>query len=140
MAVFGAAIGGISRAFIAVDPGSPEVVPFTYKVYNTSEALVETETVSYNLTANNLLSLNSAAPQSASGTLTVMPRVAEDLSAGATARSPYRAALTITIAFKDNARTVRKPKVERAMGIGYITGFRLQQANQIIATGAEHCV
>jgi hypothetical protein len=30
--------------------------------------------------------------------------------------------------------------MERAMGIEYIAGFRLQQANQIVATGAEHCV
>jgi hypothetical protein len=31
-------------------------------------------------------------------------------------------------------------ELERAMGIEYIAGFRLQQANQIVATGAEHCV
>jgi hypothetical protein len=59
---------------IPVDPGSPEVVQFTYKVYNTNQALVETDTVSYNLTENNLLSLNLATTQNATGTLTVMPQ------------------------------------------------------------------
>jgi len=59
---------------VPVDPGSPEVVQFTYKVYNTNQALVETDTVSYNLTENNLLSLNSATTQNATGTLTVMPQ------------------------------------------------------------------
>jgi hypothetical protein len=64
----------IAVTLIPVDPGSPEVVQFTYKVYNTSQALVETDTVGYNLTENNLLSLNSATTQSATGTLTVMPQ------------------------------------------------------------------
>jgi len=62
----------VAVTLIPVDPGSSEVVQFTYKVYNTNQALVETDTVSYNLTENNLLSLNSAATQSASGTLTLM--------------------------------------------------------------------
>ena len=64
----------VAVTLIPVDPGSPEVVQFTYKVYNTNQALVETDTVSYNLTENNLLSLNSAAIQSATGTLTVKPQ------------------------------------------------------------------
>jgi hypothetical protein len=64
----------VAVTLIPVDPGSPEVVQFTYKVYATNQALVETDTVSYNLTENNLLSLNSAATQSTSGTLTVMPQ------------------------------------------------------------------
>jgi hypothetical protein len=64
----------LAVTLIPVDPGSPEVVQFTYKVYDTNQALVETDTVSYNLTENNLLSLNSAATQNTSGTLTVMPQ------------------------------------------------------------------
>ena len=64
----------VAVTFIPVDPGSQEVVQFTYKVYDTNQALVETDTVSYNLTENNLLSLNSAATQNATGTLTVMPQ------------------------------------------------------------------
>ena len=65
---------GVAVALIPVDPGSPEVVQFTYKVYNTNQALVETDTVSYNLTESNQLSLNSAATQTATGTLTVGPQ------------------------------------------------------------------
>ena len=64
----------VAVTLIPVDPGSQEVVQFTYKVYDTSQALVETDAVSYNLTENNLLSFNSAATQSAAGTLTVMPQ------------------------------------------------------------------
>jgi type III secretory pathway component EscS len=64
----------VAVTLIPVDPGSSEVVQFTYKVYDTNQALVETDTVSYNLSENNLLSLNSAATQNAAGTLTVMPQ------------------------------------------------------------------
>jgi hypothetical protein len=64
----------VAVTLISVDPGSLEVVQFTYTVYDTNQALVETDTVSYNLTENNLLSLNSAATQSTSGTLTVVPQ------------------------------------------------------------------
>jgi type III secretory pathway component EscS len=64
----------VAVTLIPVDPGGSEVVQFTYNVYNTNQALVETDTVNYNLTENNLLSLNSATTQSASGTLTVMPQ------------------------------------------------------------------
>jgi hypothetical protein len=64
----------VAVMFIPVDPGSNEVVQFTYKVFDTSQALVETDTISYVLTENNLLSFYSAATQSASGTLTVMPQ------------------------------------------------------------------
>jgi len=35
---------------------------------------VETDTVSYDLTENNVLSLNSATTQNATGTLTVAPQ------------------------------------------------------------------
>jgi hypothetical protein len=64
----------VAVTLIPVDPGSPEVVQFTYKVYNIDQALVETDTVSYNLTENDQLSLNSATTQTATGTLTVMPQ------------------------------------------------------------------
>jgi hypothetical protein len=67
----------VAVMLIPVDPGSQEVVQFTYKVYNTSQALVETDTVSYNLTENNLLSFNSAATQNTSGKLTVTPQLAQ---------------------------------------------------------------
>ncbi|MDP9007787.1 MAG: hypothetical protein M3N91_03610 [Pseudomonadota bacterium] len=64
----------VAVMLIPVDPGSNEVVQFTYKVFDTSHALAETDTISYVLTENNLLSFYSAATQSASGTLTVMPQ------------------------------------------------------------------
>jgi|GEM_PF-2187204 len=67
----------VAVMLIPVDPGSPEVVQFTYKVFDTNQALVETDTVSYNLTENNLLSFNSAATQNTSGTLTVTPQLAQ---------------------------------------------------------------
>ena len=67
----------VAVMFIPVDPGSNEVVQFTYKVFDTSQALVETDTISYGLTENNLLSFYSAATQSASGTLTVTPQLAQ---------------------------------------------------------------
>lgn len=67
----------VAVMLIPVDPGSNEVVQFTYKVFDTSQALVETETISYVLTENNLLSFYSAATQSASGTLTVTPQLAQ---------------------------------------------------------------
>jgi hypothetical protein len=72
--VLGTVQVSVAVTLIPVDPGSPEVVQFTYKVYNTDQALVETDTVSYNLTENDQLSLNSAATQTATGTLTVMPQ------------------------------------------------------------------
>ena len=64
----------VAVKLIPVDPGSNEVVQFTYKVFDTSQALVETDTISYVLSENNLLLFDSAATQSASGTLTVMPQ------------------------------------------------------------------
>jgi type III secretory pathway component EscS len=67
----------VAVMLIPVDPGSSEVVQFTYKVFDTSQALVETDTISYVLTENNQLSFYSAATQSASGTLTVMPQLAQ---------------------------------------------------------------
>jgi hypothetical protein len=63
----------VAVALIPVDPGSPEVVQFTYKIFDTNQALVETDTYSYSLSQDNLLSFHSAATQSASGSLTVTP-------------------------------------------------------------------
>jgi len=57
-----------------VDPGGPEVVQFTYKIYDTGQTLVETDTYSYNLTQDNVLSFSSAGTQAASGTLTLTPQ------------------------------------------------------------------
>ncbi len=59
---------------VPVDPGSPEVVQFTYQIFDTNQVLVETDTYSYNLTEDNVLSLNALGAQSASGTLTVKPQ------------------------------------------------------------------
>jgi hypothetical protein len=56
---------------IPVDPGSPEVVQLTAKVYDVNQALVETDNISYQLTAGGSLSFNSETTQSNSGTLTV---------------------------------------------------------------------
>jgi len=67
----------VAVMLIPVDPGSNEVVQFTYKVFDTSQALVETDTISYVLSENSLLSFYSAATQSASGTLTVTPQLAQ---------------------------------------------------------------
>jgi type III secretory pathway component EscS len=64
----------VAVTLIPVDPGSPEVVQFTYKVYDTNQVLVETDTTSYSLTETNLLSFYSATTQNASGTLSVMPQ------------------------------------------------------------------
>jgi hypothetical protein len=56
---------------IPVDPGSPEIVQVTAKVYDLNSALVETDTISYQLTADAVLSFFSETTQSSSGTLTV---------------------------------------------------------------------
>ena len=57
-----------------VDGKGPEVVQFTYKVYDTSQTLVETDNVNYYLSEANVLSLYSYTAQSASGTLSVTPQ------------------------------------------------------------------
>jgi hypothetical protein len=56
---------------IPVDPGSPEVVQVTAKVYDVNQALVETDNISYQLTTGGVLSFYSETTQSNSGTLTV---------------------------------------------------------------------
>ena len=57
-----------------VDPGGSEVVEFTYKIYDSTQALLEVDTYSYNLSESNTLTFNSAGTQTASGTLTVTPQ------------------------------------------------------------------
>jgi hypothetical protein len=57
-----------------VDGKGPEVVQFTYKVYDTSQALVETDNFNYYLSEANVLTLYSYTAQSASGTLSVTPQ------------------------------------------------------------------
>jgi hypothetical protein len=57
-----------------VDGKGAEVVQFTYKVYDTSQALVETDNFNYYLSEDNVLSLYSYTAQSASGTLSVTPQ------------------------------------------------------------------
>ena len=57
-----------------VDGKGPEVVQFTYRVYDTSQALVETDNINYYLSEENVLSLYSYTAQSASGTLSVTPQ------------------------------------------------------------------
>jgi hypothetical protein len=64
----------VEVTLLPVDPGTLEVVQFTYKIYDTNQALVETDTASYSLTENNLLSFYSATTQNTSGTLSVMPQ------------------------------------------------------------------
>jgi hypothetical protein len=57
-----------------VDGKGPEVVQFTYKIYDTSQALVETDNFNYYLSEDNVLTLYSYTAQSASGTLSVTPQ------------------------------------------------------------------
>jgi hypothetical protein len=54
-----------------VDPGSSEVVQFTFKFYDMSQTLVETDTVSYFLSAASALSFDAATAQNASGVVDV---------------------------------------------------------------------
>jgi hypothetical protein len=58
----------------SVDGKGPEVVQFTYKVYDNSQTLVETDNFNYYLSENNVLSLYSYTAQSASGTVSVTPQ------------------------------------------------------------------
>lgn len=56
---------------IPIDPGSPELVQLTAKGYDVNQALVETDSVSYELSAGGSLSFNSEIIQGNSGTLNV---------------------------------------------------------------------
>ena len=61
----------VAVTLIPTDAGGPELVQFTYQVFDTNQVLVETDTFTYNLTEDSMLSLNSAAAQSAEGTLNI---------------------------------------------------------------------
>ena len=54
--------------------GAAEVVQFTFTAYDSNQALVETDTFSYNLSESSALTLNSATVQNASGSLTATPQ------------------------------------------------------------------
>lgn len=57
--------------FLPVDPGSMEVVQFTFQSYDMSGALVETDTQSYYLTEDSTMSFYAATANDASGSLSV---------------------------------------------------------------------
>jgi hypothetical protein len=57
-----------------VDGRGNEVVQFTYKVYDNSQTLVETDNFNYLLGEDSVLDLYSYTAQSASGTLSVTPQ------------------------------------------------------------------
>ena len=54
-----------------VDPGSPIGVAVTNKIFNTQNALVETDVTNYTMTSSNVISFASATAQNQSGTLTL---------------------------------------------------------------------
>jgi hypothetical protein len=54
-----------------VDPGSPESIAITDKVYDTQQNLTETDVYTYTLSAAEVLSFVSASSQTSSGTLQV---------------------------------------------------------------------
>lgn len=61
----------VEVALIPVDPGSPEVVRFTFKTYDASHALVQTDTFEYVLSRDSVLSFLSARVDNAHGTLSI---------------------------------------------------------------------
>ena len=61
----------VAETVAPVDPGSPEVVQFTFKAYDMSQTLVETDTISYSLSASSTLTFVAATAQNASGTVNV---------------------------------------------------------------------
>lgn len=63
---------GVSVA--TVDGRGNEVVQFTYKVYDNTQTLVETDNFSYFLSEDSVLDFYSYTAQSASGTLSVTPQ------------------------------------------------------------------
>jgi hypothetical protein len=57
-----------------VDGRGNEVIQFTYKVYDNTQALVETDNLNYFLSEDSVLDFYSYTAQSASGTLSVTPQ------------------------------------------------------------------
>jgi hypothetical protein len=72
--VLGTTQVSVVLSLAAASTGAAEVVQFTYKVYDSHQALVETDTFSYNLSESSALTLNSATVQNASGSLTATPQ------------------------------------------------------------------
>ena len=72
--VLGTTQVSVVLSLAAATTGAAEVVQFTYKVYDSQQALVETDTFSYNLSESSTLTLNSATVQNASGSLTATPQ------------------------------------------------------------------
>lgn len=57
--------------YLPIDPGTTEVVQFTFQSYDMSGALVETDTQSYYLSSDSTLSFFGATANNASGSLSV---------------------------------------------------------------------
>jgi hypothetical protein len=72
--VLGTTQVSVVLSLAAATTGGAEVVQFTYKSYDSNQALVETDTFSYNLSESSALTLNSATVQNASGSLTATPQ------------------------------------------------------------------
>jgi hypothetical protein len=72
--VLGTTQVSVVLSLAAATTGAAEVVQFTYKVYDSQQTLVETDTFSYNLSESSALTLNSATVQNASGSLTATPQ------------------------------------------------------------------
>jgi hypothetical protein len=64
----------VELVLATVDGRGNEVVQFTYKVYDTNQALVETDNLAYYLSEDNVLELSSYTAQNASGSLSVTPQ------------------------------------------------------------------
>jgi hypothetical protein len=54
-----------------VDPGSPIGVAVTTKIYDTQNALIETDVTNYTMTTSNVISLSGGSAQNQSGMLTI---------------------------------------------------------------------
>ena len=72
--VLGTTQVSVVLSLAAATTGAAEVVQFTYKIYDSQQALVETDTFSYNLSESSTLTLNSATVQNSSGSLTATPQ------------------------------------------------------------------
>lgn len=65
----------VAVALNPIDPGTTEVVRFTFNSYDTSGSLVESDTQSYYLTEQSVLSFYGATASNASGSLSVAAQV-----------------------------------------------------------------
>jgi hypothetical protein len=67
-------IGTVQESYATlspVDPGSPIGIAVTTKIYDSQNALIETDVTNYTLTSSGLISLGSASAKTSSGMLTV---------------------------------------------------------------------